>query len=115
MYGGKQFSSTVVNGLSNVAGFMLKCRLCATANVKSVPSRKHKCRINWTCSAKAMYPAMACQMLKNVEDEGVKVLNLIIHVPFYGKFNSKSNDCLFSLHSNPVNSFVLMNNITKKN
>lgn len=53
-------------------------------------------------------------MLNNVEDEGVKVLYLIIHVPFYGKFNSKSNDCLFSLHSNPVNSFVLMNNITKE-
>ncbi|XP_062617800.1 uncharacterized protein LOC134279410 isoform X2 [Saccostrea cucullata] len=51
-----------------------KCRICAAAKVKGVPPRKHKCRVNWTGSAKAMEPAMACQMLKNVEDEGVKVL-----------------------------------------
>ncbi|XP_062617807.1 uncharacterized protein LOC134279410 isoform X3 [Saccostrea cucullata] len=55
-----------------------KCRICAAAKVKGVPPRKHKCRVNWTGSAKAMEPAMACQMLKNVEDEGVKVTTLIM-------------------------------------
>lgn len=54
-------------------------------------------------------------MLKNVEDEGVKVLYLIIYVLFYGKFNSKFNDCLFSFYLNLVNLFVLMNNIIKRN
>lgn len=79
-----------------------KCRICAAANAKTVPPRKHKCSVNWTGSAKVMEPAMACQMLKNVE-----------HVPSYEKFNSNFNDCLFNPLSNPVNSFVLMNSITK--
>jgi hypothetical protein len=50
-----------------------KCRICAAAKAEGVSLREHKCNINWTVSAKAMEPAMACEMLKKVKGEREKV------------------------------------------
>ncbi|XP_055999188.1 uncharacterized protein LOC125656742 [Ostrea edulis] len=55
-----------------------KCRICAAAKIKAVPPRKHKCSVNWTGSAKAMEPAMACQMLKIMTIFHFQVTTLIM-------------------------------------
>ncbi|XP_055999332.1 uncharacterized protein LOC125677071 [Ostrea edulis] len=55
-----------------------KCRICSVATTKGVPPRKHNCRRNWHGSAKAMEPAMACEMLTAIQDEGCKVGTLVM-------------------------------------
>uniref|UniRef100_K1P7T1 Mutator-like transposase domain-containing protein n=1 Tax=Magallana gigas TaxID=29159 RepID=K1P7T1_MAGGI len=50
-----------------------KCRICAAAKSKGNPHRVHQCCKNWTGSAKAMGPAMACEMLEMVETSGGKL------------------------------------------
>lgn len=40
---------------------------------KNVTPRKHNCKKNWKGSAKSMEPAMACEMLQSVLDQGEKV------------------------------------------
>lgn len=51
-----------------------KCRICAAAKSKGNPPRVHQCCKNWIRSAKAMEPAMACEMLEKVETSGGKVI-----------------------------------------
>lgn len=55
-----------------------KCRICAAAKSKGNPHRVHQCCKNWTGSAKAMGPAMACEMLEMVETSGGKIDTLIM-------------------------------------
>ncbi|XP_062603151.1 uncharacterized protein LOC134264915 [Saccostrea cucullata] len=55
-----------------------KCRICSAATAKGVPPRKHNCRKNWQGSAKAMEPAMACEMLSAIKDEGCKIGTLVM-------------------------------------
>ncbi|XP_061175979.1 uncharacterized protein LOC133184928 [Saccostrea echinata] len=55
-----------------------KCRICSAASGKGVPPRKHNCRRNWHGSAKAMEPAMACEMLSAIQDEGCKIGTLVM-------------------------------------
>lgn len=44
-----------------------QCRICAAAKSKGNPPRVHQYCKNWTGSAKAMEPAMACEMPEKVE------------------------------------------------
>ncbi|XP_048749762.1 uncharacterized protein LOC125647095 [Ostrea edulis] len=55
-----------------------KCRICSAAKVKNVTPRKHNCKKNWSGSAKAMEPAMACEMLQSILDSGEKVSTLVM-------------------------------------
>jgi hypothetical protein len=50
-----------------------KCRICDSAKQRNVPVREHNCHHNWSGSAKAMEPAMACEMVQNIMDHGEKV------------------------------------------
>lgn len=50
-----------------------QCRICSAAKRRGNPPRVHNCSKNWTGSAKAMEPAMACEMLQKVESQGGKV------------------------------------------
>jgi hypothetical protein len=55
-----------------------RCRICAVASAKKTSPRIHKCRANWTGSAKAMEPAMACDMLKDIKSKGYNVGTIIM-------------------------------------
>ncbi|XP_056006937.1 DNA polymerase III PolC-type-like [Ostrea edulis] len=55
-----------------------KCRICDSAKQKNVPVRKHNCSRNWSGSAKAMEPAMACEMVQNIMDQGEKMETLVM-------------------------------------
>lgn len=55
-----------------------KCRICDLAKRKDVPVRKHKCSRNWSGSAKSMEPAMACEMVQSIKDQGEKVTTLVM-------------------------------------
>ena len=50
-----------------------RCKICQNAKKKGVPARKHTCSHNWSGSAKSMEPAMACEMLQDLMDEGKQV------------------------------------------
>lgn len=50
-----------------------RCRICDVAKGKGVCPRKHDCSRNWSGSAKAMEPAMACEMIQSIYDDGAKV------------------------------------------
>nr|XP_019919129.2 uncharacterized protein LOC109617446 [Crassostrea gigas] len=56
-----------------------RCRICEHAEKKGVPPRKHNFSRNWSRSgsAKSMEPAMACEMLHGIKDQGNRA-NLII-------------------------------------
>ena len=51
------------------------CRICDTA--KGGKPKDHQCSKNWSGSAKSMEPAMACEMLKDIQTKGKKVQNHI--------------------------------------
>lgn len=48
-------------------------RICHVAKEKGVCRRKHDCSYNWSGSAKAMEPTMACEMIRSIYDDGAKV------------------------------------------
>lgn len=50
-----------------------RCRICDVAKEKGVCPRKHDCSRNWSGSAKAMEPAMACEIIQSIYDDGAKV------------------------------------------
>ena len=56
-----------------------KCRTCTYAEKAQKPPKEHICCKNWFKSAKAMEPAMACDMLKEINDQGHKVLYLVFN------------------------------------
>ncbi|XP_062566154.1 uncharacterized protein LOC134228511 [Saccostrea cucullata] len=55
-----------------------RCRICESAEMKGVPPRKHNCPRNWSGSAKSMEPAMACEMLQGIIDQGHSVQTLVM-------------------------------------
>ncbi|KAK3090923.1 hypothetical protein FSP39_015740 [Pinctada imbricata] len=55
-----------------------KCRICESAKAKEITPRKHNCIKNWSGSAKSMEPAMACEMLQGVIDQGHKINTLVM-------------------------------------
>ncbi|XP_062618074.1 uncharacterized protein LOC134279665 [Saccostrea cucullata] len=58
------------------------CRICSGAKAKGVPPRKHRCQCNWSGSAKAMEPAMACEMIQGIINEGSRVLQYLSATAF---------------------------------
>ncbi|KAK3108542.1 hypothetical protein FSP39_010193 [Pinctada imbricata] len=60
----------------NFSSMSKKCRICSAA--KGGTPREHNCRLNWQGSAKAMEPAMACQMLQEVAKEGGNAKTLVM-------------------------------------
>lgn len=50
-----------------------RCRICDVAKEKGVCPRKQDCSRNWSGSAKAMEPAMACEMIQSIYDDEAKV------------------------------------------
>lgn len=50
-----------------------RCRIFDVAKKKGVCSRKHDCSRNLSGSAKAMEPAMACEKIQSIYDDGAKV------------------------------------------
>lgn len=50
-----------------------RCRICDVAKEKGVCARKHDRSLNWSGCAKAMEPAMACEMIKSIYDDGANV------------------------------------------
>lgn len=55
-----------------------RCRICEHAEKKGVPPRNHNCCRNWSGSAKSMEPAMACEMLQGIKDQGNRVQTLVM-------------------------------------
>ncbi|CAC5401770.1 unnamed protein product [Mytilus coruscus] len=52
------------------------CRICTNAEKKGIPPPKHKCAKNWTGSAKGMEPDMVVEMIKDLDNRGVKINEL---------------------------------------
>ncbi|XP_076117930.1 uncharacterized protein LOC143085462 [Mytilus galloprovincialis] len=52
------------------------CRICKNAQKKGIPAPKHKCAKNWTGSAKGMEPDMVVEMIKDLDNRGVKIKEL---------------------------------------
>lgn len=74
-------ASLIGNKTGKCVGYALKskkCRICSAAKEKNVTPRKHNCKKNWKGSAKSMEPAMACEMLQSVLDQGEKVSTLVM-------------------------------------
>jgi len=49
------------------------CKVCELAAAKNEIVKEHDCVKNWTGSAKAMEPAMACDMIKRIIETGKEV------------------------------------------
>lgn len=49
-----------------------RCRICEVAKKKAMCPRKHDCSRNWSGSAEAMEPAMACEMIQSIYDDGAR-------------------------------------------
>ena len=57
-------------------GFGIKsshCKICSVAGSHKVTPKEHACTKNWKGSAKAMEPALACEMIQDVISQGHKV------------------------------------------
>ncbi|VDI11574.1 Hypothetical predicted protein, partial [Mytilus galloprovincialis] len=52
------------------------CRICNNALKKRILASKHKCARNWTGSAKGMEPDMVVEMIKDLDNRGVKIKEL---------------------------------------
>ena len=52
------------------------CRICNRATVDKENIPPHKCTKNWSGSAKAMEPDVGINLIKSVENQGVKVTTL---------------------------------------
>ncbi|CAC5376456.1 unnamed protein product [Mytilus coruscus] len=52
------------------------CRICTNEQKKVIPPSKHKCAKNWTRSAKGMEPDMMVEMIKDLNNRGVKFKEL---------------------------------------
>lgn len=50
-----------------------RCIICDVANEKRMCRRKHDFSRNWSGSAKAIEPAMACEMIQSIYDDVAKV------------------------------------------
>lgn len=55
-----------------------RCRICDVAKKKRMRPRKHDCSHNWFGSAKPMEPAMVCEMIQSIYDDGAKVDTLVM-------------------------------------
>ncbi|XP_052073732.1 uncharacterized protein LOC127730530 [Mytilus californianus] len=53
------------------------CRICERAKGRGVLPRQHKCRKNWSGSAKGMEPDMEVEMLKELDEKGVDILEVV--------------------------------------
>ncbi|XP_052080047.1 uncharacterized protein LOC127718130 [Mytilus californianus] len=53
------------------------CRICERAKSRGVLPRQHKCRKNWSGSAKGMEPDMVVEMLKELDEKGVDILEVV--------------------------------------
>ena len=53
------------------------CRVCSVAKRRNKQPHHHKCTHNWSGSSKAMEPDMVCEIVKKIENSGVKVANLV--------------------------------------
>ncbi|CAC5426133.1 unnamed protein product [Mytilus coruscus] len=53
------------------------CRICERAKGRGILPRQHKCRKNWSGSAKGMEPDMVVEMLKELDEKGVDILEVV--------------------------------------
>ncbi|XP_076086897.1 uncharacterized protein LOC143057475 [Mytilus galloprovincialis] len=53
------------------------CRICERAKGRGILPRQHKCRKNWSGSAKGMEPDMVVEMLKELDEEGVDISEVV--------------------------------------
>lgn len=57
-------------------GVTLRTKKCRCKRQKNCP-KKHKCRKNWDGSSKGMEPHMGVELIKQVEEQGVRVRGII--------------------------------------
>lgn len=84
---GRSYNSCTGHGVligrktGKVVGYGVKtkaCSICGYARRKGISPRAHKCFKNWSGSSKAMEPALAVDMLKEVKTTGHEVKTIIM-------------------------------------